>query len=97
MATRNVVLTDRQQQLIDTLVESGRYQNASEVLCEGLRLIEHREAEEGAKLAALQEAARLGMLSLSESAPQAFSSAAALRRHLEEIGAQAIAHAKRER
>jgi antitoxin ParD1/3/4 len=45
MATRNVVLTDRQEQLIDALVEAGRYQNASEVLREGLRLIEQREAE----------------------------------------------------
>jgi antitoxin ParD1/3/4 len=33
-------------------VKSGRYQNASEVLCEGLRLIELREAREAAKLEA---------------------------------------------
>ena len=49
MPTRNVVLTDRQEKLVGELVESGRYQNASEVLREGLRLlegqIEHRAAE----------------------------------------------------
>jgi putative addiction module CopG family antidote len=45
MPTRNVVLTERQQQLIDSLVRSGRYQNASEVLREGIRMIERREAD----------------------------------------------------
>ena len=30
--TRNVVLTEHQQELIESLVEAGRYQNASEVL-----------------------------------------------------------------
>jgi antitoxin ParD1/3/4 len=43
MPTRNVVITDRQQQLVDSLVASGRYQNVSEVLREGLHLVEERE------------------------------------------------------
>ena len=46
MPTRNVVLTDRQEKLVDELVGSGRYQNASEVLREGLRLVEQRVAKE---------------------------------------------------
>jgi antitoxin ParD1/3/4 len=53
MPTRNVVLTDRQEELIETLVKSGRYQNASEILREGLRLVEQREAEDAGKLKAL--------------------------------------------
>jgi antitoxin ParD1/3/4 len=60
MPTRNVVLTDRQQQMIESLVVSGRYQNASEVLREGLRLVEQREAEDAARLTALREAADAG-------------------------------------
>ena len=60
MPTRNVVLSERQQQLVETLVQSGRYQNASEVLREGLRLIEERERLESAKLKALKQAARQG-------------------------------------
>jgi Arc/MetJ-type ribon-helix-helix transcriptional regulator len=38
MPTRNVILSEHQQQLVESLVQSGRYQNASEVLREGLRL-----------------------------------------------------------
>lgn len=49
-ATRNVRLTGYQNHLVDALVDSGRYQNASEVMREGLRLLEEREAEEAATL-----------------------------------------------
>ena len=45
MVTRNVVLTEPQSQLIDDLVATGRYQNASEALRAGLRLLEREEAE----------------------------------------------------
>jgi antitoxin ParD1/3/4 len=65
MPTRNVVLSERQQQLVETLVQSGRYQNASEVLREGLRLIEERERLEAAKLNALKQAARQGWVDVS--------------------------------
>ena len=65
MPTRNVVLTEYQADLIDRLVISGRYQNASEVLREGLRLIEERERLEGAKLKALKQAARQGWADVS--------------------------------
>ena len=47
MATRNVVLTESQSDLVDRLVASGRYQNASEALRAGLRLLEREEAELG--------------------------------------------------
>ena len=65
MPTRNVVLSDHQQALVETLVQSGRYQNASEVLREGLRLIEERERLEDAKLKGLKKAARLGWADVS--------------------------------
>ena len=64
MPTRNVVLTDRHEQLIGRLVGSGRYQNASEVLRDGLRLIEERDAQEAAKLEALLRAAEIGFADL---------------------------------
>ena len=61
MPTRNVVLTDYQSELVERLVGSGRYQNASEVLREGLRLLESRDVEEKVRLRALREAARVGI------------------------------------
>lgn len=60
MPTRNVVLSEHQQNFVENLVQSGRYQNASEVLREGLRLVERREQQEAAQLKVLQEAARTG-------------------------------------
>jgi len=60
MPTRSVVLTDHHQAVIDILVASGRYRNASEVLREGLRLLRQRETQEAARLQALREAARIG-------------------------------------
>lgn len=60
MATRNVVLTEWHEKIIEGLVASGRYQNASEVLRESLRLLEQREA----KLAVLRAAAQVGFAEL---------------------------------
>ena len=60
MPTRNVVLTEHHEKVIADLVASGRYQNASEVLREGVRLIEERDARDAAKLKLLQEAAQAG-------------------------------------
>jgi antitoxin ParD1/3/4 len=60
MPTRNVVLTDHHENLIEKLVRSGRYQNASEVLREGLRLVQQREAEDAEKLRLLRKAAKAG-------------------------------------
>jgi antitoxin ParD1/3/4 len=45
MVTRNVVLTDTQDQLVQALVASGRYQNVSEAMRAGLRLLEQEEAQ----------------------------------------------------
>ena len=61
MPTRNVVLSEHQQQMIETLVQSGRYQNASEVLRAGLRMLERDDEDHEAKLAALRAAVQVGM------------------------------------
>jgi antitoxin ParD1/3/4 len=90
MPTRNVVLTDHQAQLVEKLVSTGRYQNASEVLREGLRLIEDREAQDSARLHALREAARIGMADIDAGRFRSFESPAALSRHLTAIADKAI-------
>lgn len=43
MPTRNAILTDGQSELVDRIVASGRYQNASEALLPGLLLLEREE------------------------------------------------------
>jgi antitoxin ParD1/3/4 len=45
MVTRNVVLTESQDQLVQALVASGRYQNVSEAMRAGLRLLEQEESQ----------------------------------------------------
>lgn len=41
----NVSLTDKLEEFVSELVENGRYRSASEVVREGLRLLEIREAQ----------------------------------------------------
>lgn len=82
MPTRNVVLTDYQARLLERLVTSGRYQNASEVLREGLRLVESRDAEEKARLAALREAIQVGDADIRAGRSKRFDTPAALDKHL---------------
>jgi len=84
MPTRNVVLTDHQEELIAGLVTSGRYQNASEVLREGLRLIERREKDDAARLEALRSAAQEGVDDVEAGRYRSFENAQALRDHLSE-------------
>ncbi|MBV0912585.1 type II toxin-antitoxin system ParD family antitoxin [Anianabacter salinae] len=58
MPTRNVVLTEEQDRFVARLVETGRFQNASEALRTGLRLLEQEETELAALQARLQAAVR---------------------------------------
>lgn len=54
MPTQNVNLTDHQSQFIRKCVESGRFQNASEVVRDALRMLEQRDEEYQLKLEALK-------------------------------------------
>lgn len=80
--TRNVVLTNHQALFVEQLVGSGRYQNASEVLREGLRLIEQREREQAARLQAFREAVAVGMADMDAGRYTTLESAASLRSHV---------------
>jgi len=91
MPTRNVVLTDHQAELLERLVASGRYQNASEVLREGLRLLESREAEDKARLKALREAARVGVADSEAGRFTTLDSANAVDRHVASIADRVVA------
>ena len=58
MPTRNVNLTDHFDSFITERISAGRFSNASEVVREGLRLLEQREREDAAKLEWLRVAAK---------------------------------------
>jgi antitoxin ParD1/3/4 len=60
MPTRNVNLTEHFDDLIETGVSSGRYSNASEVVREGLRLLQERDNLYAAKLENLRTMAKEG-------------------------------------
>jgi len=64
MATHNVVVPSAMEKSIETLVESGRYQNFSEVVRAGLRMVLEHEAEESARLDALRNATSVGLMKL---------------------------------
>ncbi len=91
MPTRNVVLTIHQASFVEQLVGSGRYQNASEVMREGLRLMEQRENEEAARLQVLREAVAVGMADIEAGRYTEFSDAASLRSHITAISKRVLA------
>jgi antitoxin ParD1/3/4 len=70
--------------MVERLVHSGRYQNASEVLRDGLRLVQQREAEDKARLAVLRQAAEVVLQDFAAGRYRGFADGTALRRHLTE-------------
>lgn len=85
MPTWNVELSDRQASLLEQLVSSGRYQNASEVFREGLQLIEKREAENSYRLEALQAAVQVGAKDIAAGKFKTFKSKESLQHYLKSI------------
>lgn len=61
MPKRNVLLMDSQAEFVEQMVASGHYQIASEVLRDGLGLVQAREAEQATKPAALRDAVVVGL------------------------------------
>jgi antitoxin ParD1/3/4 len=82
MPARNVEVTERQDKMIEMLVQSGRYQDADEVVRDGLRMVEAREAEQAARLKALRSAVQGGLEDLAEGRSLDFDSIEDLQAHL---------------
>jgi len=78
----NVSLGDRWEEFVDRVVKAGRYSSASEVVREGLRLVEEREA----KLAALRATLDASIAQGGEVTEQEID--AALERKAEELAAE---------
>ncbi|MBF8791542.1 type II toxin-antitoxin system ParD family antitoxin [Pseudomonas monteilii] len=64
MATHNVVVPKPMEQSIDDLVSTGRYQNFSEVVRAGIRMLLEHEAAESARLEALRNATSVAMMQI---------------------------------
>jgi antitoxin ParD1/3/4 len=60
MPTRNVNLTEHFDRFIEAGITAGRFGSASEVVREGLRLLEQREQEDKARIEWLRAAAKEG-------------------------------------
>jgi len=66
MPTRNINLTDHYDRFVEEQVEAGKYQNASEVLRAGLRLLENEMRSDEQKLVLLKKLAREGFEALDQ-------------------------------
>ena len=97
MPTRNVVLTDHQAELVERLVASGRYQNASEVLREGLRMIERRDADDQARREALRAAIQVGIDDIEAGRYQDFENMDTLADYLDRMTDEVLAERRAKR
>ena len=65
MPTRNINLTEHLDRFVETSVSAGRYQNASEVVRDALRLLEQRNEEYAVRVARLRAAVDEGEAALT--------------------------------
>jgi antitoxin ParD1/3/4 len=91
MPTRNINLTDHLDRFVETEIGSGRYGNASEVVREGLRLMERRKQEEKARLKWLRGAVRQGLEEIGRGEGVEFSLTERLEEMVDQIAKDASA------
>lgn len=89
MATKNISLTEHYSDLVDSLVNSGKYKNASEVVREGLRLLEQRTAEDDRRLELLKHLAAEGFRQLDQGEGVRLGSENQIAAHISGLGRQA--------
>jgi antitoxin ParD1/3/4 len=95
MPTRNINLTDRLDRFIESELGAGHYGNASEVVRDGLRLMEQRKREERAKLKWLRGAVKEGLDRIDRGEGIEFHSMDELERHIDRLGKEASAELAR--
>ena len=89
MPTRNINLSDRYDEFVEKLVESGRFRNASEAMRAGLHLLELQTRAEEQKLALLRKLAREGFEQLDQGEGIVLHSAEELTEHIRRLGKRA--------
>ena len=93
----SVALTPHFESLTQQLVASGRYNNVSEVVRDGLRLLEARVQEDKAKLMALRDAAKLGFAAIERGEYLALQSDQDIESFVQQAGLKAKATTTRVR
>jgi antitoxin ParD1/3/4 len=86
MPQRNVNLTNHFDHFIDAHIESGRFSNASEMVREGLRLLEQREREDEAKIIWLRGVATEAFASLDRGEGLMFDSIEDMDAYVRKVG-----------
>jgi antitoxin ParD1/3/4 len=94
MATKNISLTEHYSELVDSLVSSGKYKNASEVVREGLRLLEQRTTEDERRIELLQQLATEGFRQLDQGEGVRLNTSNQVSAHISKLGRQAAKFAK---
>jgi len=97
MPTRNINLTPHFDRFIEEEVSAGRYGSASEVVREGLRLVEARKRQEQAKLEKLRAMVQVGIEQLERGERVTHGSAAERREAIEQIAREASQEIARRR
>jgi antitoxin ParD1/3/4 len=64
--TRNIVLTDEQDEFVESIVQAGEYQDADEAIRDALRLLQQRRQKNALKLEALRTSIRAGADALDQ-------------------------------
>jgi len=95
MPTRNINLTEHFNEFVERQVSSGRYSNASEIVREGLRLLEEQEQVRKAKLRALRQAAKQGFDEIDQGKGIVLKGKRALGRFFKDLDAEVVMKAAR--
>ena len=85
MPTRNINLTEHLDHFVERQVASGRYSNASEIVREGLRILQEQEQERKAKLKALRQAAKQGFADIDQGKGDVLKGRKAINQFITEI------------
>jgi antitoxin ParD1/3/4 len=97
MPTREIDLDDRDDQLIERLVATGRYGNANEVMRAGLSLLEQRAREDEEKLRRLRDLAGESFASLDRGEGTTLEGNQALADFIGKLGRRAARREKSQR
>lgn len=95
MPTRNVNLTEHYDCFVQEQIASGRYENASEVMRAGLRLLESQSIDEHERLALLRSLAAEGFEEIDQGQGISLRNETHLRGQIEAIGKRAAKRVSR--